>query len=149
METVIKINYFTLLDVFAELGGLNASVNSIMGALGALFLISYFHSLSSLIKRKYQHKISVQLVKQNQKVIEEIKRQFEKSIENERNDQVKKDLVKQVSELEELLKDDFMESYGDTEDRLVKILKFVKKYRPEALEDVFAYIGATKQTKWE
>jgi len=88
-------------------------------------------------------------VKQNQKVIEEIKRQFEKSIENERNDQVKKDLVKQVSELEELLKDDFMESYGDTEDRLVKILKFVKKYRPEALEDVFAYIGATKQTKWE
>jgi adenylate cyclase len=30
-ETVIRIHYVTFLDVFAELGGLNASVNSILG----------------------------------------------------------------------------------------------------------------------
>lgn len=58
-ETVIKIHYVTVLDVFSELGGLNASVNSIFGQLGILFLLSYFYSLSSMIHRKYVNKIDL------------------------------------------------------------------------------------------
>jgi len=41
------------------------------------------------------------------------------------------------------MKDDYTETYNDTEERLESILKVVKRYRPEASEDVFAYIGST------
>ena len=59
VESVTSIEYFGFLDVFSELGGLNASVNSIMASIGVLFLISYFHSLSTMINRKYKHKITI------------------------------------------------------------------------------------------
>jgi len=58
-ETVIRIHYVTFLDVFSELGGLNASVNSILAQFGVLFLMSYFYSLSSMIHRKYCNKIDI------------------------------------------------------------------------------------------
>jgi len=51
--------------------------------------------------------------------------------------------MKQISLLEDLLKDDYTDTYDDTEERLESILKVVKRYRPEAFEDVFAYIGST------
>lgn len=78
IETVIRIHYYTVLDVFSELGGLFASYNSILGSIGFVFLISYFYSLSGMIHRKYVHKIDIQQVKQFQslvrsQIIDEIK----------------------------------------------------------------------------
>jgi hypothetical protein len=58
-ETKIRIHYIYFLDIFSELGGLVASVNSILGQLAFVFLISYFFSLSSMIKRKYLNKIDI------------------------------------------------------------------------------------------
>ena len=51
--------------------------------------------------------------------------------------------MKQISILEDLMKDDYTDTYDDTEERLESIQKVVKRYRPEALKDVFAYIGST------
>lgn len=60
VETVVRIHYYTVVDIFAELGGLFASYNSGIAAIGFLFLISYFYSLSGMIHRKYVHKIDIQ-----------------------------------------------------------------------------------------
>lgn len=60
VETVVRIHFYTILDIFAELGGLFATYKSLIAAFGFLFLISYFFSLSGMIHRKYLQKIDVQ-----------------------------------------------------------------------------------------
>jgi hypothetical protein len=59
-ETKTRIHYIYFLDIFSELGGMVASVNSVFAQFAFIFLISYFYNLSSMIKRKYQNKIDIQ-----------------------------------------------------------------------------------------
>ena len=54
-EKVSIIKFYGMLDLISELGGLNASVNTMLASFGGLFLINYFHSISSMIKRKFNH----------------------------------------------------------------------------------------------
>ena len=63
VENVIVIYFFGVLDLFSELGGLNASVGTMIASMSLFFLISYFYGFSSMIKRQNRHKWNHQLVK--------------------------------------------------------------------------------------
>ena len=56
VEKVNVIDYFGVLDLFSELGGLNASVNTMIASMVGFFLISFFYSFSSMIKRQNRYK---------------------------------------------------------------------------------------------
>ena len=71
-ETNLRQSYYTTLDVFSQLGGLSASVGGILAQLSILFVMNYNYLLSSVIKRKSQHTLKLQEIKQYLKLIPEI-----------------------------------------------------------------------------
>ena len=51
--------YYSVGDIFAELGGLSASVKLVVGSFSTLLVLSFVFDLQSMIKRKSAHKFRI------------------------------------------------------------------------------------------
>ena len=65
--------YFSLGDIFAELGGLSASVKLVLGATATLMVLRYVFDLNFVIQRKSAHKFRLLTIDKYQKCLPQIK----------------------------------------------------------------------------
>ena len=72
-ESQQKMFYFSLGDIFAELGGLSASVNLVIGATATLMVLRYVFDLNYVIQRKSAHKFRLLTIDKYQKCLPQIK----------------------------------------------------------------------------
>ena len=55
-QQIITLNYYSVLNIVSDLGGIGATVTLIVGLLATLFLIHFIFDISNMIKRKQIHK---------------------------------------------------------------------------------------------
>lgn len=72
-ESQQKMFYFSLGDIFAELGGLSASVGTVIGLTASLMVLRYVFDLKGVIQRKSAHKFRLLTIDKYQKCLPQIK----------------------------------------------------------------------------
>lgn len=72
-QTVQKLEYYTQIDLFQEMGGLAGSVISAIGIIGTITAILFKIDLGRVIRRKDKHLYNLKLIKQYMKLLEEIR----------------------------------------------------------------------------
>lgn len=73
-ESQSKMIFYTVGDIFAELGGLSASVKLVIGSIATLLVLSYIFDLQAMIKRKSAHKFRVLTIEKYRKCLPQIKK---------------------------------------------------------------------------
>ena len=68
-EEIVIYDYYSILDIVSELGGIFASINGALASIAIFTVIHYIYTLASIIRRKAKYWLKQVTIKRTFKVI--------------------------------------------------------------------------------